>query len=193
MRLVRPGDARLALTRGLPGSGKSFVSRGLLEVAGAIRVRSDVERKRLFGIGPLQSSQGRTAGGIYDRASSACTYGRLCEAARIAFVAGWPAIVDAAFLLAAERSQFASLAQELGVPFAILDCQAALPLLRERLEQCKARGGEASEADVAVRDRLNAVAEPLAGVERAAAIAIDAGQPLSAAALAVSTRLGSLL
>jgi len=184
MRLVRPGDARLAITHGLPGSGKSFVSRGLLEAAGAIRVRSDVERKRLFGIGALQSSQGRTAAGIYGRASTARTYGRLCEVARIALVADWPAIVDAAFLLAAERSTFAALAQELGVPFAILDCQAALPLLHERLEQRKSGGGDASEADVAVLDRLSAVAEPLAGVERTAAITIDAGQPLSAAAFA---------
>ena len=184
IRLARETDARLAITHGLPGSGKSFVSRGLLEAAGAIRVRSDIERKRLFGLGASQSSQGRVAAGIYDSTSTERTYARLLEVARIALVAGWPVIVDAAFLLAAERSNFAALAEELCVPFAILDCRAALPLLRQRLEQRKSSGGDASEADVAVLERLRAVAEPLTQAERILAIAIDAGQPLSAAALA---------
>jgi predicted kinase len=184
IRLTRETDARLAITHGLPGSGKSFVSQGLLEVAGAIRVRSDVERKRLFGLGASQSSQGRVAAGIYDSASTARTYARLLEVARSALVAGWPAIVDAAFLLAAERSDFAALAKELCVPFAILDCQAELPLLRQRLEQRQSSGDDASEADVAVLKRLRAVAEPLTEAERILVLVVDAGQPLSAAALA---------
>jgi aminoglycoside phosphotransferase family enzyme/predicted kinase len=184
MRLARETDARLAITHGLPGSGKSFVSQGLLEAAGALRVRSDVERKRLFGLGASQSSQGRVAAGIYDSASTSRTYARLLEVARIALVAGWPAIVDAAFLRAAERASFAALAAELCVPFAMLDCRAASLLLRLRLEQRKAGGGDASEADVAVLERLCAVAEPLTEAERVLAVAIDAGQPLSAVALA---------
>ena len=93
-------------------------------------------------------------------------------------------MVDAAFLLAAERANFATLAKELCVPFAILDCQAALPLLRQRLEQRKSSDGDASEADVAVLERLRAVAESLTRDERALAIAIDARQPMSAAASA---------
>ncbi len=184
MGLPRETDARLAITHGLPGSGKSFVSQGLLEATGALRVRSDVERKRLFGLGASQSSQGRVAAGIYGGASTARTYARLLEMARIALVAGWPVIVDAAFLRAAERANFAALAAELCVPFAILDCRAALPLLRLRLERRKAGGSDASEADVAVLERLRAVAEPLTEDEGTLAIAIDAGQPLSAVALA---------
>ena len=184
MRLSRETDARLAITHGLPGAGKSFVSRGLLEAAGAIRVRSDVERKRLFGLGALQSSKGLVTAAIYDSESTSRTYARVLEVARVALVAGWPVIVDAAFLLAAERSNFAALAKELCVPFNILDCRAALPLLRERLEQRELKGGDASEADVAVLERLRAVTEPLTKAERILAIAIDAGQPLSAAALA---------
>ena len=184
IRLARETDARLAITHGLPGSGKSFMSQGLLETAGAIRVRSDVERKRLFGLGASQSSQGCVAADIYDSATTARTYARLLEAARIALDAGWPAIVDAAFLRAGERVNFSALAKELCVPFAILDCQAALPLLRQRLEQRKSSGADASEADLAVLERLRTVEEPLTQTERLLAIAIDAGQPLSAAALA---------
>ncbi|MBA3624069.1 MAG: AAA family ATPase [Methylibium sp.] len=176
-RLACRGDARLAITHGLPGSGKSFVSQGLLESAGAIRLRSDVERKRLFGLSALQSSQGREAGGIYDSASTARTYVHLLQVARVALVAGWPVIIDAAFLRAAERANFAALAKELGVPFAILDCQAPLPLLRQRLEQRQARGGDASEADVAVLERLLAIAEPLSAAERIVTLDCAAEKP----------------
>jgi len=160
------------------------VSQSLLEASGAIRVRSDVERKRLFGLSALQSSQEHVAGGIYDSASTARTYARLLDVAAAALPAGWPVIVDAAFLRADERAVFASLAKQLGVPFAILDCRAQMAVLRERLLQRQARGGDPSEADVAVLERLSVVAEPLGDAEHAAAIVIDAGQPVSGDSLA---------
>jgi len=165
-RLAHGHDARLAITHGLPGSGKSFVSGAMLEATAAIRVRSDVERKRLFGLGALESSRDRVAGGIYDGASTARTYARLRTLARIALEAGWPVIVDAAFLRAAERADFADLARELGVPFGIVDCSAPLAVLRERLAQRRARGGDPSEADETVLDRLWDAAEPLSDSER---------------------------
>ena len=171
-------DARLAITHGLPGSGKSFVSQQLLEAVGAIRVRSDVERKRLFGLAALQSSQGRVAGGIYTDAATLRTVARLHEVARIALGAGWPLLVDAAFLRRAERRQFAALAASLGLPFSIIDCRAALPLLRRRVAQralLQASGaGDASEADVAVLERLIPADEPLDAAERALAIVAEA-------------------
>ena len=184
LRLARRTDARLAITRGLPGSGKSFVSQALLEAAGAFRVRSDVERKRLFGLAPLQSSRDCVAGGIYDGASTVRTYACLRELARVVLGAGWPVIVDAAFLRADERAGFAALAEELGVAFAIFDCQAPLALLRERVALREARGGDPSEADVAVLERLAAAAEPLGDGERAVTIAVDSAEPLSPVALA---------
>jgi aminoglycoside phosphotransferase family enzyme len=52
-------NARLFITHGLPGSGKTFFSQRLLECEGAIRLRSDVERKRLFGLGMLEDSRAR--------------------------------------------------------------------------------------------------------------------------------------
>jgi predicted kinase len=41
---------RLLITHGLPGSGKTSVGRQLLERVGAIRARSDIERKRMAGL-----------------------------------------------------------------------------------------------------------------------------------------------
>jgi uncharacterized protein len=148
---------RLFITHGLPGSGKTFQSQRLLEREGAIRLRSDVERKRLFGLGMLEDSRAKGLD-LYGHAATVCTYERLFAMARSALRAGYPVVIDAAFLRREERAQARALAAELDVPMAILDCTAPLHVLRERLV---ARKGDASEADVAVLDRLRAVAQPL--------------------------------
>lgn len=179
--LSNDADPRLAITHGLPGSGKTFTSQALLETVGAIRIRSDIERKRLFGLSALDASVDRIPGGIYDSAATANTYTRLRALSQVALQAGWPVIVDAAFLRRDERAEFAALADSIHVPFSILDCQAPEPVLRERIERRQASGGDASEADVAVLERLLNADEPLD--ERECDIAIAVGD-LSATALA---------
>ena len=104
--------------------------------------------------------------------------------AHIALAAGWPTIVDAAFLCRAERSQFAALASADAAPFVILDCRAGLLLLHQRIASRQAAGEDASEADVAVLERLKIENQPLDGSETALALAIDAEQPLPVPALA---------
>ena len=188
--LAAHNNARLAITHGLPGSGKSFTSQRLIEAVGAIRVRSDVERKRLFGLSALQSSQGRVPGGIYTDDATRRTVARLHELARTALGAGWPVLVDAAFLRRAERRKFAALAASFALPFSIIDCKASLPLLRQRVEQRALRQAsgvaDASEADVAVLERLIDADEPLDEAERALAIVVDAdaAPPVAPATLA---------
>ena len=54
LALSGSADPRLLITHGLPGSGKTHLTQVLVEAAAAIRVRSDVERKRLFGLGALE-------------------------------------------------------------------------------------------------------------------------------------------
>ena len=156
-----PGHPRLFITHGLPGSGKTFQSQRLLESEGAIRLRSDVERKRLFGLAQNEDSHARGLD-IYSAEHTARAYANLLAKARAALQAGYPVILDAAFLLRSERDQARSLAGSLGIPFSIVDCTAPLPVLRARI---LARRGDASEADNAVLERLLVVAEPLAGDE----------------------------
>jgi predicted kinase len=193
VRLATSADPRLAITHGLPGSGKTVVAQRLLELTGAVRVRSDVERKRLFGLGALESSRGRVDGGIYGAASTARTYARLHDVARTALDAGWPVIVDAAFLRVDERAHFAALADERQVPFTIVDCHAPLATLQERLARRAAQGGDASEADAAVLATLREVAQPLTSTERAAAIEVDAQVPVPPAAMAATPLPASTL
>jgi predicted kinase len=157
------GLQRLFITHGLPGSGKTFASQRVLEQEQAIRLRSDVERKRLFGLGMLESS--RAIGlDIYQAEAGQRTYAQLMALARIALQAGFSVVIDAAFLRRSEREQALALARELEVTFVILACAADMPVLRARLQ---ARRGDASEADPAVLERLTAMLEPLAADEQA--------------------------
>lgn len=176
--LAREGGARLAITHGLPGSGKSFVTQGLSEAAGALCARSDVERKRLFGLGPLESSHGRVPGGIYGHEATERTYGKLRDIARLGLEAGWPVLVDAAFLRRTERARFAALAASLGRPFSIIDCRAPKAVLLERVARRLVAGGDASEADGAVLERLADADEALDEGELARALIVDAARPL---------------
>ena len=157
----------LTITFGLSGSGKTTASSARLLAdasAATVRFRSDVERKRLFGL----AADADSGGAIYSVDASARTHARLAELARAALADGWTVIVDAAFLKRAERRTFAALADELGIPFDILACAAPVDALRERLA---ARRDDASEATAAVLEQQQTWLEPLDDAERARAVA----------------------
>lgn len=158
-----PGQARLTITHGLPGSGKTYASQALLECQGAIRLRSDVERKRLFGLGPLDNSHEKRLD-LYGQQAGERTYQHLLSTARKLLLAGYPVILDAAFLRREERARALMLAHELKVPFSILACEAPLAVLHARL---RARREDASEADSDVLEYLRPLAEPLTAQEHA--------------------------
>lgn len=178
-----PGRPRLLITHGPSGSGKSHAAARLLEVLGAVRLRSDVERKRLHGLAALADSAS-VPGGIYGADSTARTYARLRELAAIALDAGWPVIVDAAFLHADQRAAFEALALQRQLPFTILDCRAPQELLLRRLQARRRQADEASEADASVLQLQRHSAQPLSAHERARAIELDMGRDFDAAACA---------
>lgn len=165
------GGARLMITHGFSGSGKSSIASQLVQFAGAVRIRSDVERKRLFGLGPLARSAGQGID-IYSPEATRRTFDRMWACARSALLAGCPVIVDAAFLRRGERRNFERLAAELGVSCSILDCRASDAVLRHRVAQRCAHGDDASEADLQVLDRQLAYHEPLDDGESARAIEV---------------------
>jgi predicted kinase len=103
--------------------------------------------------------------------------------ARIALRDGWPVIVDAAFLMRAERDRMRDLAADEGVPFTILHCRADPATLRQRVAARAERGDDPSEADLAVLDKLARIEQPLDASERRLAIELDTGQELTARAL----------
>lgn len=172
-RLVVPRRPYLVITHGLSGSGKSTVSQSLLEGLGAARVRSDVERKRLHDLAPLASSGSAPGAGIYTADATAATYDRLAALAEDIIGSGFPVIVDAAFLIRADRERFRDLASRLGVSFVMASVQVPESVLRARVAGRQAQATDASEAGLAVLERQLMTREPPADHEIPAVIAID--------------------
>jgi aminoglycoside phosphotransferase family enzyme/predicted kinase len=162
----------LVITHGLPGSGKTTFSQTALERLQAIRIRSDVERKRLHGLSPMASS-GSLADDLYSADATQRTFARLHDLARELLGAGIPVIVDAAFLRRDEREQFRRLAHELGIPFVIASIKARLGTMRERIMQRQIKSNDASEADLAVLELLRNKQEKLSPQEQACTIEFD--------------------
>jgi len=172
-----PGRPRLAILCGVAGSGKSTIAAALVDATGAVRVRSDVERKRLRGAGAAGDA-------LYTADMTTATYARLVECARSGLAAGYDVLVDAAFLQRAQRACFATLARTLQVPFTILACEAPAPELVRRVAARAAAGTDPSDADVAVLERQLRTREALADVERASVIEVDTGAPVDIVRLA---------
>lgn len=164
-RATRP---TLMLTHGFSGSGKTTASQGLLERCGAIRVRADVERKRLFGLAANAHSDGAARARLYSAGATEATHARLREAARVALRSGFSVILDATFLGHAPRAKAKALADALGVGFVIIDFPVDAPTLRERVRLRTARADDASDADGAVLESQLAHAQPLRLEEQAA-------------------------
>lgn len=167
---TREHPRRLVLTHGRSGSGKTHLSNILRERLRLIHVRSDVERKRLFGLRP--EDRVGPAAWLYTPQATARTYGRLLEVARSILAGGCGALVDATFLRRSQRAPFLALASEVGVPCTILSLEAPEPVLRARVAKRVAEGCDASDADIAVLEAQTQANEPLAPEEAACAIAV---------------------
>lgn len=188
-RLAAPSTPVLMLMHGSSGSGKSWLSERLVPALAALRVRSDVERKRLAGLGALERSGDTAPGaGLYGAEATARTYARLAQCAEHALAAGQDVIVDAAFLQAGQRQRFLDLARERGSGFLIVSCTADPAVLRARIEARSRSGRDASEASIEVLEHQLAAAEPLTAEEHAHALCVDTSELTSAAAAAEDIR-----
>ncbi len=178
-RLTVMRRGALIITYGLSGSGKSFHSAALTGPLPALCVRSDVERKRLLGVDAREDA---TARGAYSPDLTRRTYARLAELARSVIEAGYIAVVDATFLHAAQRAKFSDLAADLQAPFLILDCDAPIEVLRQRILKRRNQPDNVSDADLLVLERQLTMREPLSDAEIHCAITVrpDSDPPIAA-------------
>jgi aminoglycoside phosphotransferase family enzyme/predicted kinase len=192
-RCVHEGRPALVVMHGLSGSGKTFVSQQLLETLGAIRIRSDVERKGLHGLAPSARGSAAIGGGIYSDEATRALYARLMSLGRTVLDAGFPLILDAAFLQRWQRALAFELARTCGIPAVIVACHAAVPALYARVAARATAAIDASDAGAAVLTHQLADAEALTAEELAASMALDSAAPeLSAAVRAVGDRIAKL-
>ncbi|MGR8952241.1 MAG: bifunctional aminoglycoside phosphotransferase/ATP-binding protein [Gammaproteobacteria bacterium] len=170
-RFTQPRSPVLYITHGFSGSGKSCFAGRLAECIGALQIRSDIERKRLFGYRADQSSGSPVDGGIYSEDASEKTYAQLARLAKSVLEAGFSVIVDAAFLKKAQREPFRQLAEECKTHCRILDFQASDQVLHQRIQQ--RQNQDASEATLAVLHRQQQTAEPLDHEEQSRAVTVN--------------------
>ena len=150
LEVLEDTPPRLVAVGGLSGTGKSTLSRrlapGIGRAPGAVHLRSDLERKALFGVDP----QDRLPDDAYSAAAGQAVYDRLLARAETILGAGQSALLDATFLSPPQRDAAAALADRAGVPFHGLWLEAPDTTLAERV---RARRGDASDADIAVLTR----------------------------------------
>jgi aminoglycoside phosphotransferase family enzyme/predicted kinase len=145
-----PQPPRLVAIGGLSGSGKSSLALRLAPelgiTPGARVLRSDVLRKRRFGLMPEEELPPEA----YRPEVTALVYRELCERAATALKAGYAAVLDAVALRGQERRAFAAVAEAAGVPFTGLWLDAPPDAMRARIGT---RQADASDASVTVLDR----------------------------------------
>jgi predicted kinase len=192
-RLSQRVAPALVLMHGLSASGKTTASDLLVEALGAVRVRSDVERKRLHGLDALASAAAAPGAGIYGERDAQDTYGRLAALAREVLAAGYPVVVDAAFLRRADRDRFRALAAGLGAGFQIAACTAPEAVLRARVIVRQRSGADASDAGIEVLESQLRGVEPLGGDEWVHAVRLDtaAGPAWRATVESLARRFGA--
>lgn len=171
----------LLATTGLSASGKTCVSAAMAGELNLIRLRSDVERKRLHGLGPLDDSKSGIGTDLYSPEVTEKTYQHLATLTADLLASGLSVIIDAACLKAHERTSFAEVAEAQGAPFALLHCEAPEQLRREWVRK---RKGDASEATEALLDAQQTWFEPLTTEERTHTVHLHTDQEHVAEAVA---------
>ncbi len=147
LRAITPAVPTFIAVGGLSGTGKTQLARALapfLEpMPGAVILRSDVERKALFGVGETEKLPAEAYGGE----ATVHVYGKLVDKARRILAAGHSVIVDAVFAQPQERAAMAEVAKSAHRPLRGLFLTASLAT---RLSRVGGRTRDASDADAAV-------------------------------------------
>jgi uncharacterized protein len=177
-RCAQTNALGIVITHGFSGSGKTTRSAALVEHAGAIRIRTDVERKRVHGLPPLARTESALNAELYSAEATDQTYAHVARLACTVAGAGYPVVIDGTFLQRRQRNRFRALADDLHVPFTIVDFVASVETLRGRVSERRAAGTDASEGDLEVLERQRQSAEPIEPDERAVTIMYDAEAPL---------------
>jgi aminoglycoside phosphotransferase family enzyme/predicted kinase len=145
--LIAPPSPCLVAIGGLSGTGKSVLAHALapdlLPAPGAVVLRSDVERKALFGLAESE----RLDPQAYRADVTARVYARLAEKACRVAAAGHSVIIDAVFAQPQERAAIAAAASGIHVKFRGLFLTANL---ETRMARVGARRHDASDADPSI-------------------------------------------
>lgn len=155
----------LVISVGVSGSGKSRFTRGLVEGLGAVRLCSDVERRRLA---EMDADRG-----LFSEEVTHGTYQRLASLAGILLDAGLVACVDGTFLRRWQRDLLRQQAEARGLPCLLVSFEADNTTLKERIEKRAHLQGVPREDSLAILVRQQANFEPFGEQERFHLVHLD--------------------
>ncbi|MEA3455890.1 MAG: AAA family ATPase, partial [Campylobacterota bacterium] len=155
----------MGITHGFSGSGKSTFSLMMVEQYGAVRIRSDRERMRMF------ESAGEES--IYTADATKLTYEHLLTLAISVYNSGYSVIVDATFLKQWQRELFLKQAAMTDIPLHIYTMKCDLALMQSRIKKRSQEDSDISEADLEILQKQLLGAEPLLESEKELAVTID--------------------
>lgn len=166
-RLSRPPRAVMVVVTGPSGSGKSTLAARCVGHLGAVRLRSDVERKRIFGMAATERACGDRATALYCPETTRRVYERLATLARGLLAAGSSVVVDATGNARWQRGLLAAAARAAGAGLAWLEIDLPVETLLARVEARSRRGDDASDATTEVVRAQLAAREPIKAAELA--------------------------
>ncbi len=170
-RMIKPVKRHLWITHGVSGSGKTTASQRIIEREGAVRIRSDVERKRLFKtsgtmqLGNTMQSGNEPGEGMYSPTASEATYRRLFDVAKDILRADFPVVVDATFLKQSDRQRFQMLAKLEHAEFRIVNFRVDEETLKQRIAHRRLTQNDASDATLTILANQLMAQEPLTADE----------------------------
>ena len=193
LHFMQARPTTLVIMHGVTASGKSWLSERLVSALPALRIRSDLERKRLAGVAPLARRVFGIGEGAYAPAATAATYQRLLACAEAALDGDCNVVIDASFLDPAHREMFRALAQRRHCRYLIVCCVTDPATLQTRLRTRARSGLDPSEATREVLEQQLGTLQPLTADEQSYVVQVDTRGvgTADAAMLQVRTRLES--
>lgn len=162
----------LVIGVGVAGSGKSRFTRTLVGRLGAVRLCSDVERRRVQGMDPQEVGD-TPAVDIFTGEATARTYRRLAHCAGLLLEAGLPVCVDSTCLKREQRDLLRLQAEARGLPVLLVSFEADEATLQRRIAKRAGRQGGAVEESLAVLASQQAALEPFGDEERLHLLHLD--------------------
>ena len=162
----------LIVMHGFSGSGKTWLSSQLMSELPAVRIRSDIERKRIHCLAESATSNSDIGQGLYTDSANEDVYTRLCLIAKSVLRAGHDVILDASFLGIRQRERAHRIAAHCHAGFVLIETKVSDENLRARIKRRRRSGGDASEAGVAVLDYQQQRIEPLSESERQLTVSV---------------------
>jgi aminoglycoside phosphotransferase family enzyme/predicted kinase len=150
---------------GLPGTGKTTLSRALGTAVGAEVRSADETRKRLAGLGPDAHPASRLDSGLYTEQMNRRVYQALLNGAADALTRGRSIVLDATFRRRKDRESARALAALHGARFLMVECEAPEEVVVARLRDRATTPDPWSDATVATFRAHLARYEPPAELE----------------------------